>query len=784
MMLNRLPVLAKQNILLFGQRQSSLEAVAAVLADLEHNIHVFTTVEELLIALDVEDFAVVVIDAPQADDACLEIATRIHESNRSREIPIVALIEQLSEETNPWSERAAELVHGVYKPLGPAVIRARVRTLLRIARKEALLRARSNELEVILDHLADGVVVAERDGRLVLVNSAANRIVGPGIHADSVEKLPSKVGIFHSDGVTPMLPDDLALSRALRGEERCDTEMVVRNFDHPQGVTVSVVGRSIRSVTGEIVGAVAVLRDVTELRRLNHELREQAERLEQARLRAEQESQYKTRFLAGMSHELRTPLNAIIGFSELLEQELYGALNERQKQYVRNVLGSGRHLLNLVTDILDLSKIEAGRMELRRSWVRLEVIVDEALGVAQSLADRRGVSLACFIGGEIPELYVDPLRMRQVLLNLLSNAVKFTPRGGLVTLLARSDGTQVSLEVADTGIGISEKNQEQLFREFTRFENSGDVDSEGTGLGLALTRRLVDMHGGQISVRSQLGKGSTFTVSLPVLGCLRRAPGPAWTPGYRDLTRVLVVEDDPITCLTLEMQLRTLGLFVAVAADAAAALRLARELRPGVILLDINLPDADGWTVLGQLRSEPTTAAISVIMVSVMAEPARSEQLGASGYLVKPVSTGSLQAALNTVGMHICSIEGRRILILGSNSAYLTTIIEHLSNSGCIVQRRESDQDERTAAAVADLVIVDGTSVRPSALAKGAAAGPAAASAPAHLLLIDRKEDSAGFADSGWRTIPLADALDQSHLVRVVYSTVRQHARKGTRTST
>ena len=239
--------------------------------------------------------------------------------------------------------------------------------------------------------------------------------------------------------------------------------------------------------------------------------------LELAKKRAEQESRFKSKFLAGMSHELRTPLNAIIGFSELLEQELFGPLTDRQKKYVQNVLLSGRHLVTLVNDILDLSKVEAGRMELTREGTALAAVVDAVSGVIKPLADKAGVRVSLSLPANLPDPYIDAVRIKQVLYNLLSNAIKFTPRGGSVELSAELQGNNLSVSCKDTGIGIRAEDMPRLFREFEQLEHVSGDKPEGTGLGLALTKRLVELHGGSISVVSEIGKGSTFTFTLPML---------------------------------------------------------------------------------------------------------------------------------------------------------------------------------------------------------------------------------------------------------------------------
>jgi two-component system, sensor histidine kinase len=260
----------------------------------------------------------------------------------------------------------------------------------------------------------------------------------------------------------------------------------------------------------QLEGALAVQKEqAAELEAKNLELEEE-------RRRVELQSRAKSDFLAGMSHELRTPLNAIIGFSELLTQGLAGPLNDKQCEFVEHVLASGRHLLTLVNDVLDLSKVEAGRLSLDREMVELGSIVEAVKGVIGGLSVKQGVELSVAVPEDLPQVSCDPVRIKQVLYNLMSNAIKFTPRGGRVALVASRTDTFIDIAVSDTGIGIAEKDLPRLFREFEQIKPTSGSKPEGTGLGLALTRRLITMHGGSVEARSRLGEGSTFTVRLPI----------------------------------------------------------------------------------------------------------------------------------------------------------------------------------------------------------------------------------------------------------------------------
>ena len=250
----------------------------------------------------------------------------------------------------------------------------------------------------------------------------------------------------------------------------------------------------------------------------SQELARKNEELRRARAVAEQESRFKSRFLANMSHELRTPLNAIIGFSELLAEETFGPLVTKQKEYVGYVQQSGRHLVNLVNDILDLSTIEADRMVLSLAWVAPGELIQSVLAVVGPLVGRQGVVIEHAPEAALPRVHGDPVRLKQILYNLVSNAIKFTPRGGRVRLTAEADAAALTIVVHDTGIGIRAEDMPRLFREFERIEPASGPMQEGTGLGLVISRRFAELHGGTLTAESEFGRGSSFTLRLPLGG--------------------------------------------------------------------------------------------------------------------------------------------------------------------------------------------------------------------------------------------------------------------------
>jgi signal transduction histidine kinase/CheY-like chemotaxis protein len=358
---------------------------------------------------------------------------------------------------------------------------------------------------------------------------------------------------------------------------------------------------------------------------------------------------HKSEFLASMSHELRTPLNAVIGFSDVLLERMFGDLNDRQEEYVRDIRDSGRHLLELINEILDLSKVEAGRMELEVAALSLPDLLEHGMAMIRERAARHRIAVTLEIAPQVGVVWADELKLKQVVLNLLTNAVKFTPDGGAVDVRADVDGDEARITVRDTGIGIAEAEQARIFEAFQRGGRQARAGTEGTGLGLTLSKRIVDLHGGRLWMTSEPGAGSTFGFAIPV----RRPAAP--TPdvgddgradGARDMETVLIVEDDPHSAELLVLYLEGAGYRTAVARDGADGLELARRLRPRAIVLDILLPRVDGWDLLTRLKGDPLTAASPVVVVSMLDERGKGFALGAAEYLVKPVGREAMLEAL------------------------------------------------------------------------------------------------------------------------------------------
>lgn len=390
-----------------------------------------------------------------------------------------------------------------------------------------------------------------------------------------------------------------------------------------------------------------VVRDITERKRAEDQIRTLNQKLEERNREVERANQLKSEFLASMSHELRTPLNAIIGFSDLLKEQSAGELNDEQQRFVGHISHGARHLRALINDILDLSKIEAGRMEFQLEKFPAPDAIEEVVTAVRPSAEVKRLRLEARVASGV-ELSADRTRFKQVLYNLLSNAIKFTPDGGAVTIEARAEADIFSLSVCDTGIGVPSEEIETIFESFHQAAATTKGVREGTGLGLAITKRLVELHRGRIWVRSELGKGSCFFVELPMGSAKTRIERESrgQTAPRRATPLVLVVEDEEPARELLASYLRQEGYELAWAKSGSDALVKASQLAPDAITLDILLPEGNGWETLHRLKRDPVTARIPVVVVSVLDERGMGLALGASEYLVKPVEKDALLKAL------------------------------------------------------------------------------------------------------------------------------------------
>ncbi len=398
----------------------------------------------------------------------------------------------------------------------------------------------------------------------------------------------------------------------------------------------------------------ALLMEITrqqneDLDRLAAELARSKKTEEERAREIEEAARLKSEFLANFSHEIRTPLNGILGYCDLVLREEGARLTPHGRRDLSIIKSNARTLLALINDILDLSKIEAGRADVVKERVETAPLVDECIATVKEMLKGKEVEARAEVSPACASAFTDPLKLRQVLLNLLSNAAKFTDAGEVVCSLDVEGGSTLVIKVEDTGAGIPADQLPFIFDKFRQVDGSSRRRVGGTGLGLAIVREVVHLLGGAVNVTSAVGRGSTFTVRLPgaIDGTAPAAHAAPAEPAPQDLpvgttTTVLVVDDDPLIQHLLRGQLEQEGFRVLVAVDGVDGLTMAREARPDVILLDIHLPKLDGWQVLAELKSDPALVNIPVIIQSVEEQRARAFSFGACEYLVKPVEADRL----------------------------------------------------------------------------------------------------------------------------------------------
>lgn len=415
--------------------------------------------------------------------------------------------------------------------------------------------------------------------------------------------------------------------------------------------------------------------------RLAQALLESNRELEARNREVERATMLKSRFLANMSHELRTPLNAIMGFSELLEDPGHGAISDRQRRWLGHIRAGSTHLLQLINDILDLSKIEADQLEFRPESFFLHEAIPEVMSIVRPFAQSRQVNLAEEIPNDLV-VEVDRTRLKQIVYNLLSNAVKFTPAHGLVRIEAKAFSEFICVSVRDTGMGIRPEDQEVIFEEFRQVSDTNKGVPEGTGLGLAITKRLVERQGGKIWVESEVGKGSRFSFTLR-MGKKSMALPLADPEVHRDngQFRILIVDDEVVTRELLVNHLQAEGFQTLTARTVAEGLEVARSAHPDAIILDVLLPDAEGWDLLHILKKDVNTADIPVIVVSIVDRKDKGFTLGAADYLLKPVSRDDL---IRSLRKHLPASPNARILVVEDEFADREIITSVLSAGGFV----------------------------------------------------------------------------------------------------
>ena len=529
--------------------------------------------------------------------------------------------------------------------LAHSMEKARLEYERKIEEKTAALSHREVELRSTLENMFQGVAMYDSNYKLLTWNQRFREyldmpeefLTGNRTFIDYLRYVGQR-GEFGDTNI-----EDVIKQRVEQLKRKHSFERV-----RPDGTVLEVY----RNPTPD-GGFIAIYTDITERKRAEQELTQAMEAAEAA-------NRVKSGFLANMSHELRTPLNAIIGYSQMLQEEAADDGQEGFLPDLAKIEGAGKHLLGLINDILDLSKIEAGRMTVFMEDANIAGVITEVRGIIEPLAAKNGNQLVVECPATIGTFQTDVTKLKQSLLNLLSNASKFTKNGKVTLAISRSGADadeSITFRVSDTGIGMSDEQMSKLFQAFAQADSSTTRKFGGTGLGLAITRHFARMLGGDVTVSSEPGKGSAFTLVLPMhpdaaaqAAAATASPKRAVSGDIQSERTVLVVDDDETVHDLVGTMLGREGYRVLHARSGQEALTLARTEHPDAITLDVMMPQMDGWSVLTTLKSDATLAEIPVVMLTMLNERAIALQLGASGYLTKPVDWAQLSAILKRLG--------------------------------------------------------------------------------------------------------------------------------------
>jgi PAS domain S-box-containing protein len=554
--------------------------------------------------------------------------------------------------------------------------------------EEALERL-SRQNQLILESAGEGILSLDLQENIILVNPAAAKMLG--YEVDELIGCHQHTFIHHTKKDGTSYPVEECLTHAVtKGNDTCHRDDEVFWRKNNTAFAVEYMTTPILE-NGQIIGTVMTFRDITERKQAEAALQDAKNSAENARAIAEAASLSKSQFLANMSHELRTPLNAIIGYTEMLVEDAEDIGQEDFIPDLQKVHVAGTHLLGLISDVLDLSKIEAGKMELCLETFDINTFFGDIINTIQPLMEKRNNTITITYGDSLGEMYTDMVKLRQILLNLLSNAAKFTEKSLVsveVNRETQDDNEWIRFVITDDGIGMTQEQRQKLFQPFMQADSSTTRKYGGTGLGLTITKEFTEMMGGVITVVSEFGHGSMFTILLPAFLNVPPAKATETEILLEGSGIVLVIDDDGIVREQFKNYLGNLGYAVAVAADGKEGLRLAEKLRPDAIILDIKMPRIDGWKILSKLKSNSLLADIPVTMMSVEESLDKGFALGAADYLVKPIHHDQLVAILDKY--HIGDNSQDLIMIVEDDTVIRELIANMLKNAGLRIFKAEN----------------------------------------------------------------------------------------------
>jgi len=545
-----------------------------------------------------------------------------------------------------WESSAIELLQQLATHIGIAIQQATTMTQLqqlnqelevRISERTIELANSENHLNLIVSNVSDGILIVDHEGMIIFANPSVGKIFG----MQTDELMGLRIGVPNE------LSDQFEMSLLLKDNRigKSDVQVVLIEWDSQPAYLIS-------------------LHDITEREQAEAQLLQTNEQLARA-------TRMKDEFLANMSHELRTPLNAILGMTEALQEQILGSINEKQLKALQTVERSGDHLLSLINDILDVAKIESGQIELDCASINVASLCQSSLAFIKQQALKKSIQLAIKLPRNLPDQVLDERRIRQVLINLLNNAVKFTLEGGQITLEVTKQEAQKSshtndwlrFAITDTGIGIAPENINKLFQPFIQIDSALNRQYSGTGLGLALVKQIVELHGGKVGLTSELGVGSCFMIDLPytpespemLMGKPLVTTSEFESPLTHQPTKVpliLIVEDNEINIITVSGYLQAKGYRLIVAKNGQEAIALTKAHLPDIILMDIQMPVMDGLEATQQIRLDPNLVNIPIIAMTALAmtgDRDRCIQAGATDYLSKPVKLKVLAQMIQTL---------------------------------------------------------------------------------------------------------------------------------------